>query len=401
MSKALERLRAFWKRRAEYLTNGRAEIAESNLRFLRVGSTAPLFLLLVLLLVASLVIRSWAPSAFHLAFVPCAVLFCAGSWAAGGRLGPRPITALCVLFETMVYGFAIVLDTLSGPTSPSSFTQLVCMALPALFILPGALSYGMLLAAEGTYLALVLTVKDPFIAQYDIFGLVTGLLFSLCVSALIASYRLRTFELKAKYERLSKRDELSSLYNKRALLEQARSYLKERGADATCALAFIDLDDFRTINATQGHPAGDAILADLGKLLREQFRPTDNVGRFGGDEFVVLVDGLCDEELLARRFVSIRTRFHEQARLHVGMDCGCSIGVVTCERGRATLDELIEQADRALYRAKGRGKNLVCIDRHARGNKREGRTARPTASTMTPCHGRQIRTGGAIFDLRL
>lgn len=158
MSKALERLRAFWKRRAEYFTNGRAEIAESNLRFLRVGSTATLFLLLVLLLVASLVIRSWAPSAFHLAFVPCAVLFCAGSWAAGGRLGPRPITALCVLFETMVYGFAIVL------------------------------------------------------------------------------------------------------------------------------------------------------------------------------------------------------------------------GVVTCERGRATLDELIEQADRALCRAKGRGKNLVCIDRHARGNKREGRT---------------------------
>lgn len=367
MSALAAKVRAFRTRRAEYRASGRAEIAESNLRFLRVGSTASLILLLILLLVASLVIRSWTPSAFHIAFVPCATLFCLVSWTLGGRLGPRMVTALCVLFEVMVYGFAIVLDTLSGPASPSSFTQLICMALPALFILPDALSYGMLFAAEGAYLALVLTVKDPFIAQYDVFGLVTGLLFSLCVSALIASYRVRTYELKARYEHLSKRDELSSLYNKRAFLDQARLYLDEKNPKTTCSFAFIDLDDFKTINDTLGHTTGDLVLSAMGRLLREQFRSADVVGRFGGDEFVVLVGGLSDEELLVKRFAAIRAQFHEQSRLHAEMECGCSIGIATCTREHVLLDELIKQADKALYQAKDRGKNLICVNRYVGG----------------------------------
>lgn len=368
MSALETKVRSFRARRAEYRAGGRAEIAESNLRFLRVGSTATLILLLVLLLVASLVIRSWTPSVFHIAFVPCATLFCLVSWTLGEGLGPRMVTALCVLFEVMVYGFAIVLDTLSGPTSPSSFTQLICMALPALFILSDALSYGMLFAAEGTYLALVLTIKDPFIAQYDVFGLVTGLLFSLCLSALIASYRLRTYELKARFERLSKRDELSSLYNKRAFLDQTRLYLDEKNPKTTCSFAFIDLDDFKAINDTLGHTTGDLILSAMGRLLREQFRSADVVGRFGGDEFVVLVGGLSDEELLVKRFAAIRAQFHEQTRLRAGMECGCSIGIATCTREHVLLDELIKQADKVLYQAKAKGKNLICVNRYVSGD---------------------------------
>lgn len=344
-------------RKRAYLSGDRDEIASANLRFLRLASTATTIFITLLMAFAHVVIDSWRPSAIHLTFLPASAAFCALVWILGPRVSRRWVSALCALFEAGLYAFVILLDTVSNPEAPSSFTQLVCVALPSLFVLPDALTYGLLLASEAVYLALVVTTKDPFVAQYDLFELATGLLFSVVVSVLIASYRLHAYDVSSRYERLSKRDTLSALYNKRAFTEKAEQYLTEHGPAVTCSLAFIDLDDFKSLNDTLGHPLGDQVLAEMGRLLREQFRPSDIIGRFGGDEFLVLVDGLADPAPLLRRIDHVRELFRACCRSKAGAACDFSAGVVCVPGMAASLDPLLLQTDAALYRAKhdGRG----------------------------------------------
>ena len=128
------------------------------------------------------------------------------------------------------------------------------------------------------------------------------------------------------------------------------------------ALCFIDLDDFKNINDTFGHATGDVALKTVGFLLREYERRYDGlVGRYGGDEFTLLMTDFDDEAEL-RRVLDELT-----GRLHVSIQAGgssfevhCSVGATVWDR-QADADELLEQADRALYLVKQRGKEGYCL----------------------------------------
>ena len=374
--------RTYRARAISYFRDGAREIAADNLRFLRFASTATLLLLVFLILLAPAVIHGWRPSAFHLVFVPVMIVFCAIAWMEHRYVTPGRALPLCIAFEIVLYAFMIFLDTAAEPDSPSSFMQLVCIALPALFVMPDLITYGLLTAAEVVYLVCVVTLKAPDVAQYDIFEMITGFLFALCVSHLTMSYRLNAHEMRMKYETLSKRDTLSNLYNKRAFVEKARAYLDGANPHCTCSLAFLDLDDFKALNDTLGHPAGDEVLIDMGRLLSELFRPTDIIGRFGGDEFLVLVEGMADTALLSSRFDTVRTRLREICGSQLGYEIGCSVGIVYLDDEPADFDELVCQADALLYSAKREGKSRTRIARYeaagtaaAEGAERAGREA--------------------------
>lgn len=361
MHALVKNLQNYRARKRAYFALAYDEIAASNLRFLQLASTAALALLLTLLPLASLLIRTWTPSPYHVAFVPAALALWVLCCFVAKRLPHRWTTPLCIGFEVVLYAFAIFLDTLSDPAAPSSFMQLVCIALSALFVLPDLISFGLLACAEAVYVALVVTVKDPVIAQYDLFETVAGLLFSVCVSLLVSSFRLNAHDLRMKFEHMSKRDALSNLYNKSAFMEQAAAYLAQVNPSASCSLAFIDLDDFKGLNDTLGHRMGDVVLEDMGSLLIEQFRPTDLLCRFGGDEFLALMDGFVDERALTKRFERISDRFREICRTHTGRPCSCSVGIVRARGATVDLARLIDQADTLLYHAKRDGKGRVCL----------------------------------------
>lgn len=353
--------RTYQARAAAYFKDGVREIAADNFKFLRFASIATLLLLVFLLLLAPAVIHGWKPSVFHLVFLPVMIVFCAIAWMGHRRGMLRHALPMCIAFEIVLYAFMIFLDTAAEPDSPSTFMQLVCIALPALFIMPDFITYGLLTAAEVVYLVCVITLKEPGIAQYDIFEMITGFLFALCVSHLTMNYRLSAHEMRMKYEIMSKRDTLSNLYNKRAFVEKARAYLESVNPHCTCSLAFLDLDDFKALNDTLGHPAGDEVLIDMGHLLSELFRPTDIIGRFGGDEFLVLVEGMADIDLLRHRFDAVRTRLREACEKQLGYEIGCSVGIVYLNNEPADFDELVGQADAQLYTAKREGKSRTRI----------------------------------------
>jgi len=180
--------------------------------------------------------------------------------------------------------------------------------------------------------------------------------------ALEALVRQRTRELeesRAQLQELASRDGLTGAWNRRAvmeILERELGRAKRDGLPMTLLLA--DIDHFKRINDTFGHPAGDAVLREFVKRLTATVRPYDALGRYGGEEFIVVMPGL-DAPGEPRRLEALHAVIAAEPMPQVGR-VTCSFGVVTLTPGmQADGDELIAMADRALYRAKENGRNRV------------------------------------------
>ncbi len=157
-------------------------------------------------------------------------------------------------------------------------------------------------------------------------------------------------------------DMLTELYNRREFerrLERARLSMSKGGP--TCALLYIDLDQFKLINDTSGHIAGDQLLAQLALVMREQLRGDDVLARLGGDEFGVLIMDVVDRA--AAEEVAERMRRQIDGYVFVweqtSYTVSASIGVVMIDQPEASLDDLLAHADTACYLAKESGRNRV------------------------------------------
>ncbi|QNS07891.1 putative bifunctional diguanylate cyclase/phosphodiesterase [Streptomyces xanthii] len=152
-------------------------------------------------------------------------------------------------------------------------------------------------------------------------------------------------------------DALTGLPNRTLLLERVeRALLRGRREPALTCLLFIDLDDFKMVNDTLGHPAGDLLLMAVGERLSGTLRRTDTAARLGGDEFAVLMEDArepVDAELLAAQILQTLSR--PVRLLEDSVSVSASVGVATA-LDSANADELLQHADLALYAAKAAGK---------------------------------------------
>jgi two-component system, cell cycle response regulator len=160
-------------------------------------------------------------------------------------------------------------------------------------------------------------------------------------------------------------DSLTGLANRRTILETlGRELERARRARTSCAVVFVDLDHFKRVNDAHGHAAGDAVLRQAAATMRSTLRPYDLLGRYGGEEFVVVLPG-CD--VAAARAVAERLRATVSAAPtvvgEVALRVTCSIGIaVGGAAGGADRDRLLSAADAALYRAKQAGRDRVVMD---------------------------------------
>jgi diguanylate cyclase (GGDEF)-like protein len=169
---------------------------------------------------------------------------------------------------------------------------------------------------------------------------------------------------EAKINHLARFDELTGLPNRLSFRNETQRMLSGGDSQAPSALLFIDLDQFKQVNDTLGHPCGDRLLCSVADRLREMLRPEDYVARFGGDEFVVFqhkIRSIEDAATLARRIVSrLSERYEIDSHL---VEIGASIGIATTSSSGANVDVLLKNADMALYRAKGDGRGTFCFFR--------------------------------------
>jgi diguanylate cyclase (GGDEF)-like protein/PAS domain S-box-containing protein len=162
------------------------------------------------------------------------------------------------------------------------------------------------------------------------------------------------------YEHRARHDALTGLYNRDETVDRLSSILENPPeAGRLIAIAFCDIDEFKFVNDTYGHLAGDKVLAEAAERLSACVRDTDHVGRLGGDELVVILDRLRDVEAVDRIASSICEAMREPIVTDAGLLCiTISIGVAVAAPGEH-VDGLLARADKAMYEAKRRGKDRV------------------------------------------
>jgi two-component system cell cycle response regulator len=172
------------------------------------------------------------------------------------------------------------------------------------------------------------------------------------VGELLARVRAQLRQSRRAHDLLhrSRYDALTCVLNRAAIVEELARELKliERNG-AALSLLLIDVDDFKAVNDTQGHPAGDEVLTRLARALEHTVRATDRVGRIGGDEFLVVLPE-CDASAAASLIQRLRSTWRAEAPGEIGL----SIGATTATAS-TPVEVVVRLADEAMYRDKRRG----------------------------------------------
>ena len=169
-------------------------------------------------------------------------------------------------------------------------------------------------------------------------------------------------EIKALQDQLAhmaRHDQLTGLPNRFLFLDRFQQTLvQSRRRKARVGLMYLDLNDFKGVNDTYGHEAGDEVLAESARRLRGCVREADTVARMGGDEFTILLGDVQGREAVERIAENILQAFEVPFRLgEVERTIGVSIGVALFPAHGQTEDDLLSMADKAMYVAKRRGRN--------------------------------------------
>jgi diguanylate cyclase (GGDEF)-like protein len=175
-----------------------------------------------------------------------------------------------------------------------------------------------------------------------------------------AAIALKNSELVEQLHSAATTDELTGLYNRRALEERlAAEISRSLRHQLHTSVLLLDLDHFKVVNDTLGHAAGDRLLIQVGRVLRQQCRALDVVGRLGGDEFLVILPMTKPAEAMvfvARVQKSLREL--EQNNPEFG-PCTLSMGIAESPRHGTTVSSVLAAADTALYKVKRAGRNAV------------------------------------------
>ncbi len=171
---------------------------------------------------------------------------------------------------------------------------------------------------------------------------------------------IESASVKESYER-SHVDPLTQIYNKRAFLNKISEIFKKASiTKVNLSLIVFDLDNFKKVNDTYGHQAGDYVLRELASVVKSKLRPSDYFSRYGGEEFTILITG-GDLNIAIELAERLRQAIENHNFVFDGqlLEVTISAGVSCLEPGMESWEDLFEKADKASYKSKQNGKNQV------------------------------------------
>ena len=172
----------------------------------------------------------------------------------------------------------------------------------------------------------------------------------------IGAILMATDRVRTELEHLASHDSLTQALNRRAVMQLCQEELERaRRHGGGPSILMLDLDHFKRVNDTLGHQHGDAVLAHFAACARSALRREDRLGRYGGEEFLVLLPHTD-----ARAADHVAQRIHTLLQSGHMLDCQLSIGLTSWRGPADTLEAMLGRADAALYQAKDQGRNQTC-----------------------------------------
>ena len=273
----------------------------------------------------------------------------------GGRFSGGPADALAALSKSTSFDWRLALDDIAGSQAHARVLHRA-----------GLLDDVQLAAMSAALESLAEVVREMAGESRAVHQVVAGARDRMAQEhANAESLAVRVRELEGELRRLSDEvstDALTQVANRRgtAAAFDAECARIERGGPGL-AVGLIDIDNFKRLNDSLGHAAGDVALKALATRVKEWLRPVDHVARFGGEEFVVLLPGTPVDEA-QQALTRLQRKLSAALFMHDGKDVFVTFSAgVTAHRPDEALELAIERADEALYEAKRAGKNRTCI----------------------------------------
>jgi diguanylate cyclase (GGDEF)-like protein/PAS domain S-box-containing protein len=159
-----------------------------------------------------------------------------------------------------------------------------------------------------------------------------------------------------RLQHLAYYDHLTNIPNRYLLLDRLKHLIAQsKRSNRTFALFFVDLDKFKRINDTKGHAFGDQVLVEVANILKRNIRSSDTVARFGGDEFVLLLEDIQNKKDASKMLETISSDVNKECIIQgEKFTLSCSIGVALYPFDGDTMERLIASADKAMYKMKSR-----------------------------------------------
>ena len=207
--------------------------------------------------------------------------------------------------------------------------------------------------------------------------------------------------LRRQFEELQERaakDSLSGLLNRATTEAYINQRLEQAGPEETCAMFIVDLDNFKQVNDTLGHQAGDQAIRQSAQILSGMFRATDIVGRLGGDEFIVFLSGGITEKLVQRKGQEICQRLQLSLGSSASVTLTASVGIHMAVGQGLRFENLYQSADLALYKAKKNGKHGYYV-KYSHGLQQSAETFLPVSTIPISGLLENLDSGVALLDM--
>ena len=349
------------KERDHFFRTEQDEIAKKNLGLLQEISAMILGAILLFVVITPWIVKGWMLDIYYLPLLTFMGGFFLFSFFYGKREKKKfeTVQNACTLFCLALFLSVILIEVFPHTESPESFMGLCLVAIPMIFILRIRIIVTILILSESIFLILVELFKNP--RSHDIFTTVAALVIGLMVTWIILNLRVRDGSAKMHYRRLSRMDSLTGILNKGTTESGIQDYLQIREEHEPCAFIMIDVDNFKKINDTLGHQGGDRVLEIVGNTLRSVFRAHDIIGRFGGDEFVVFMVNIQNEDIIQKKINHIREFVQKKISEDYDYEVTFSVGVAYTDLPDTSYDKLMLLADEALYEAKAFGKSRTIL----------------------------------------
>jgi diguanylate cyclase (GGDEF)-like protein len=282
--------------------------------------------------------------------------------------GTRTVLVLQVMMCLTYLMYGVVVSYFDVAVGGTEAFILVCFAVAGLSLMRPLVSIA-LFGITTVAIWQMLLLSDQSGQQLAIMRLnsIAAIVLAVIVSAIIFHQYARSLLLRRELEVLAGQDPLTLLPNRRELMNRLKVALSLATRSGKCgALLLIDLDNFKIINDTRGHVAGDLLLKEVAARLLASVREGDTVARFGGDEFMVMLENLGNNltsaarqtEVVSEKILEGIRQQYVLAASELGHSTA-SIGIALFSPGDRSTEELIKQADVAMYQAKDGGRNTT------------------------------------------